>query len=83
MSGDENLRWLIWSDKHGAWWRPAQRGYTPRIEEAGRYPGHIAKNIEAEIAPPGQKAVAVLSPESVDVMIGRLGEIIASIGAKL
>jgi len=28
---------LIWSDEHGAWWRPDGMGYTQRIEEAGLY----------------------------------------------
>lgn len=29
--------WLIWSIEHGAWWRPAHRGYTPNRGEAGLY----------------------------------------------
>ena len=29
--------YLIWSNEHGAWWRPNAAGYTMRIEEAGRY----------------------------------------------
>lgn len=31
-------RYFIWSNEHGAWWRPAHRGYTQDIGEAGRYP---------------------------------------------
>lgn len=29
--------YLIWSEEHGAWWRPARRGYTTSIKDAGRY----------------------------------------------
>jgi hypothetical protein len=28
---------LIWSEEHGAWWRPGRMGYTTSIREAGRY----------------------------------------------
>lgn len=40
--------YLIWSFKHGAWWRPHdEMGYTTNIEEAGRYSRGQAKQIEA------------------------------------
>ncbi len=38
---------LIWSNKHGAWWRRSERGYTQSIEEAGRYPRSVAERIVA------------------------------------
>ena len=38
---------LIWSNEHRAWWRPAERGYTDAIEEAGRYPRSQAESIVA------------------------------------
>jgi hypothetical protein len=28
---------LVWSEEHGAWWRPGRSGYTQSIREAGRY----------------------------------------------
>lgn len=28
---------LIWSIEHGAWWKPAHRGYTEKRKEAGMY----------------------------------------------
>jgi hypothetical protein len=39
--------YLIWSEKHGAWWRPYARGYTMRIVEAGRY---TKERADAEVA---------------------------------
>ncbi len=30
-------RFVIWSNEHRAWWRPASMGYTPELEAAGRY----------------------------------------------
>lgn len=33
----EAKEWLIWSIEHGAWWKPAMRGYTYNRSEAGRY----------------------------------------------
>ena len=36
---------LIWSNQHGMWWRAGKRGYTPYIEEAGRYPQVLAEKI--------------------------------------
>lgn len=32
-----NIVYLLWSNKHNAWWRPASAGYTDSIEEAGDY----------------------------------------------
>lgn len=31
------LHYLLWSNKHAAWWRPAGRGYTEDIAQAGAY----------------------------------------------
>lgn len=28
---------LLWSNKHGMWWKPDARGYTAEVAEAGRY----------------------------------------------
>ena len=41
----EPAEWLIWSNEHGAWWRPAKRGYTTVIAEAGLYPKSLADMI--------------------------------------
>lgn len=38
-------KWLIWSNEHAAWWRPASCGYTHSIEDAGRYTLKEAKAI--------------------------------------
>lgn len=29
--------YLIWSNEHGAWWRPHRCGYTKWLADAGRY----------------------------------------------
>lgn len=29
--------YLIWSNEHGAWWRPNMAGYTVKLADAGRY----------------------------------------------
>lgn len=29
--------YLLWSNKHDAWWRPGAQGYTEDIAEAGEY----------------------------------------------
>lgn len=30
-------KYLIWSNEHRAWWAPFERGYVPRVFDAGRY----------------------------------------------
>lgn len=30
-------QFYIWSHEHNGWWRPRHVGYTPKIEEAGKY----------------------------------------------
>lgn len=35
--GAPSALFLLWSNKHQMWWRPARRGYTANIEQAGRY----------------------------------------------
>lgn len=30
-------KWRIWSNIHNQWYRPQALGYTPRIEESGRF----------------------------------------------
>ena len=73
---DEKSIWLIWSNEHGAWWRPASCGYIRVIEEAGRYPRSEAQEIcdgANRYLPKGTKPneVMVLSPEGVrDLLLG-------------
>lgn len=40
--------YLIWSEEHGAWWRPFANGYTHFITEAGRYTKSQADDILVE-----------------------------------
>jgi hypothetical protein len=37
--------YLIWSEEHGAWWRPASAGYTTSMAKAGRYTLKVAQDI--------------------------------------
>jgi hypothetical protein len=39
--------WVIWSEEHGAWWRPGSGGYTRSLRLAGRYTEEAARHIEA------------------------------------
>lgn len=61
--------WLVWSNEHGAWWKPDHCGYTSDIGEAGRYTQQEAREIafKANKYLPLDKPneVAVPSPESV------------------
>jgi hypothetical protein len=40
--------YVIWSFEHAAWWRPGGYGYTPHLEEAGRFTGDQAAAIVAQ-----------------------------------
>lgn len=56
---------LIWSEEHGAWWGPDERGYTTSIMIAGRYSPDRAKAIcEAanRFVAEGFHEIAVLDP---------------------
>jgi hypothetical protein len=59
---DQN--WLIWSNEHGAWWRPQASGYTRNIGEAGRYTKEFADDVcsEANWQPGVINEVAVQAP---------------------
>jgi len=32
-----DTKWIIWSFEHKAWWMPLSRGYTEKVENAGKY----------------------------------------------
>ncbi len=40
--------YLIWSNEKNSWWKPNSRGYTEKIEEAGRYSLTEALEIEKD-----------------------------------
>jgi hypothetical protein len=46
--------YLIWSNQHCKWWGPGGIGYTPWIEEAGRYAEAHARRIVADATVDGQ-----------------------------
>lgn len=45
-----NVKFLLWSNKHGMWWGPERRGYTANIDEAGRYTETAAVNAVVQSA---------------------------------
>lgn len=62
--------YLIWSNERGGWWKPARRGYTQNVAEAGRYDPDAAAAIVADwvggpspYGPGVAHEVAVLAPE--------------------
>lgn len=48
-------KYLIWSHEHDQWWRPNREGYTPRIEEAGRYTFDEVAEVVVPHIPPGEE----------------------------
>ena len=60
------MMYLIWSNEHGGWWRPAEIGYTTELGEAGRYTEERADDIvsEAGDGPSGEpNEVMVVAPK--------------------
>lgn len=65
-------KYLIWSNEHGAWWRPGWIGYTRTESQAGRYDKKEAMRIckDAAIATPQDAVkpeVMFLAPEHTEV----------------
>lgn len=58
MSSEANApAYLIWSNEHGMWWKPGERGYTTLTHQAGRYSEADVERILAkanEAAEPGR-----------------------------
>ena len=65
--------WLIWSNEHGMWWRPASCGYTRVIEQAGRYgiteATEICDGANRFLRKGVTHEVRVLSPEGTDTLL--------------
>ena len=63
---------LIWSEEHGRWWKPAERGYTSQLATAGRYSRERAEAI-VRSANFGSafNEIAVPVPEGLDALIRR------------
>lgn len=59
-------KFLIWSNQHCSWWRAHERGYTQRIEEAGRYDRADAERIVSNATLDGR-----LATDTTDLVTGR------------
>lgn len=64
----EALEYVIWSFEHGAYWRPAECGYTRALAEAGRYSQADAERIiaSANIASLNEIAILASAAEAAD-----------------
>jgi hypothetical protein len=49
--------YVIWSEEHGAWWRPKASGYTHFLRQAGRY-------TQAQVEVVVEEANRIIDPES-------------------
>jgi hypothetical protein len=75
MTPDKDLRWMIWSNEHHAWWRAHSNGYTRQVEQAGTYSYAEAKAIcfpphfrgGASDWPPPEIMVAEYGDELIDL----------------
>jgi hypothetical protein len=60
------VHYIIWSEEHLAWWRPAKSGYTRSLIDAGCYSKNEAEEIVAnanKFLPPEQfNEIAILDP---------------------
>lgn len=59
--------YLLWSNKHNAWWRSGGWGYTDRVEEAGRFSEDQATRSIVQSAQSGNLAAVtcmVAAPEN-------------------
>ena len=63
------MKWLVYSREHNAWWRPGRMGYTVHMNEAGRYSQSEADEICRNALPgwrhEGVPEFMVIAPETL------------------
>ncbi len=57
---DGGQAYLLWSNKHGGWWKHPRNGYTRDLDEAGRYSHDEARAHVAQSQLAGDPAQASL-----------------------
>lgn len=68
-NADKDQQWMIWSNEHGAWWRPFSAGYTLKIADAGLYSYDEAKSI---CFPPSFRGIKRWPPP--EIMVAEYGD---------
>ena len=59
---------LIWSEEHGAWWKPGRWGYTTSMAKAGHYSEGVAEEIVRRANVCGFNEIAVPVPEALTAL---------------
>lgn len=68
----DRLDWLVWSNEHGAWWKPYGWGYTRELSEAGRYTKERADLICQQANYNRINEVAILHPDQISLIVAQI-----------
>ena len=70
-------KYLIWSNQHGAWWGPNEKGYVQIIDFAGRYTKEQAEAIVKKSTVNGK-----LKTEVTNFLTGEIREVFDEVMVK-
>lgn len=79
------VNYLVWSNKRGMWWKPAERGFTSDIEAAGAYTASQAAEIAlraAHNAAVGQGVVLVVDIRPQLAQLARVRQLAKDAGVQ-